>query len=148
LGIDLTAAGSYEPRPLPVAEPTASVDGYEVQLDGRLSAGADGELRFSVRRDGRAVQDLEPYLGAYGHLVAIRAADHAYLHVHPTQDASPRQIAFAVATPSPGAYRLFLDFQHEGTVRHAAFTVDVAAAGGPPAVGEVSPLEEGDDGQH
>ena len=27
--------------------------------------------------------DLQPYLAAYGHLVALRQGDLAYLHVHP-----------------------------------------------------------------
>ena len=80
-----------------------------------------------MQRDGQPVRDLEPYLGAYGHLVAIRATDHAYLHVHPTEASSPEEVAFAVHVPSPGAYRLFLDFQHEGVVRTAAFTLDVPA---------------------
>jgi hypothetical protein len=31
--------------------------------------------------------DLQPYLGAYDHLVALRAADLGYLHVHPDEQA-------------------------------------------------------------
>ena len=46
------------------------------------------------RADGEPVTDLQPYLGAYGHLVALRDGDLAYLHVHP--DGSP-----ATARPSP-----------------------------------------------
>ena len=49
--------------------------------------GEPSTLTFSVSRDGKPVTDLQPYLGAYGHLVALRAGDLAYLHVHPT--ASP-----------------------------------------------------------
>ncbi|WP_442943137.1 hypothetical protein [Nocardia sp. NBC_00565] len=39
--------------------------------------------RFTVQRGGTPVTDLEPHLGAYAHLVALRANDLAYLHVHP-----------------------------------------------------------------
>ncbi|MPY95803.1 MAG: hypothetical protein GEV08_22935 [Acidimicrobiia bacterium] len=127
LGVDLLVAGELAPQPLPAPASTATVDGYEVRLDGDVTAGAEGELRFTVARDGAQVTDLEPYLGAFGHLVAIRASDHAYLHVHPTEDSSPEEVTFGVHVPSPGAYRLFLDFQHEGAVRTASFTLDVPA---------------------
>lgn len=127
LAVGLTASGEQRPAPLPAPQRSAVVDGYEVHLDGDVAAGADGELRFRVTHDGTAVEDLEPYLGAFGHLVAIRGSDLAYLHVHPTDGSSPAEVAFAVHAPSPGAYRLFLDFQHGGTVRTAAFTIDVPA---------------------
>jgi hypothetical protein len=129
LGADLLAAGTLAPRPLPLPEPRATVAGYEVTLDGAVTAGREGELRFEVSRGGSPVTDLEPYLGAFGHLVAIRAADHAYLHVHPTEDSSPAKVVFAVHVPSPGSYRLFLDFRHDAVVHTAAFTLDVPAGG-------------------
>jgi hypothetical protein len=39
-------------------------------------------------------------------------------------------VTFFAEVPSAGAYRLYLDFQHNGQVRTAEFTVD---AGGSPA---------------
>jgi hypothetical protein len=88
-------------------------------------------LTFSVSRDGSPVTDLQPYLGAYGHLVALRAADLAYLHVHPMGEpgdgittAGP-DIAFHTTVPSAGDYRLFLDFKHQNVVRTAEFTLSV-----------------------
>jgi hypothetical protein len=130
LAAELSAAGAFEPRPLPAPVANAAVDGYDVHLDGSVVAGTDSEVRFHVARGDEPVTDLEPYLGAYGHLVAIRATDRAYLHVHPTEASSPSEVVFSVHAPTPGAYRFFLDFQHEGTVRTAAFTVDVPAGAG------------------
>jgi hypothetical protein len=134
LGADLFVVGFYQPRDLPVQKPTAEVDGYTVTLDGELTPGTMSELTLSVAKDGKPVTDLEPYLGAYGHLVALRHGDLAYLHVHPegepgdgTTTAGPR-ISFMAAAPSHGSYRLFLEFQHDGTVRTAAFTVHTSAA--------------------
>jgi hypothetical protein len=133
LGADLQVAGDYAPEPLPEPSRTAQVDGYEVTLDGDLVAGEESELTLTVRRDGAPVTDLQPYLAAYGHLVALRTGDLAYLHVHPTGEpgdgvtpAGPG-ITFATTTPSPGSYRLFLDFRHGDVVRTAAFTVTVGA---------------------
>jgi len=129
LGADLSVSGRHEPAHDDVETRTATVDGYTVTLDGDLRAGADAKLTLRVERDGEPVTDLEPYLGAYGHLVALREGDLAYLHVHP--DGTPGdgstepgpEVVFFAAVPSDGAYRLFLDFKHEGKVRTAAFAV-------------------------
>ena len=69
----------------------------------------------------------EPYLGAGGHLVALRDGDLAFLHVHPTEggDEHDDAIRFATTFPTAGKYRLFLQFQHEGRVQTVAFTQEV-----------------------
>jgi hypothetical protein len=134
LGANLHVAGRYDPQPLPAAAATAQVDGFTVKLNGTPKAGEASMLTLSVDRDGKPVDDLQPYLGAYGHLVAVRASDLAYLHVHPmgepgdgTTTPGP-DIVFHTTFPSTGSYRLFLDFQHGGVVRTAAFTVNVSEA--------------------
>ncbi|MFI5673593.1 hypothetical protein [Streptomyces cellulosae] len=129
LGADLAASGPYAPRPLPAPRATARIHGYEVRLDGALRPGETGELKLTVTRDGKPVTDLQPYLGAYGHLVALRSGDLAYLHVHPNGEPGDGatepgpEISFTATAPSSGSYRLFLDFKHAGKVHTAAFTV-------------------------
>jgi hypothetical protein len=81
-----------------------------------------------VTRGGRPVA-VEDYLGAKGHLVALRQGDLAYVHVHPveTGDGSgAAPIRFATEFPSEGHYRLFLQFKHRGEVQTAASTQVVA----------------------
>ena len=131
LAADLHVAGRYDPQPLPPASTTATVDGYAVTLSGEPTAGAASELALSVTQGGVPVTDLQPYLGAYGHLVALRAEDLAYLHVHPMGEpgdgvtpAGP-EIRFHTAFPSAGSYRLYLDFKHQNKVHTAEFTVTV-----------------------
>ncbi|MFE1380197.1 hypothetical protein ACFW6S_14775 [Streptomyces sp. NPDC058740] len=133
LGADLSVPGAYAPRPMPPVTPVANVDGYQVRLGGTLDPGRAGELKLTVTKAGRPVTDLEPYLGAYGHLVALRDGDLAYLHVHPNEGGPGPDVSFTATAPSPGTYRLFLDFQHEGKVRTAAFTVRAGAASSAPA---------------
>jgi hypothetical protein len=118
LGADLTVDGAARTRPLPAPATTTTVDGYRVSLD----ASHDGELRFAVTRDGKPVA-VEPYLGARGHLVALREGDLAYLHVHPDEDS----LAFMAELPRGARYRLFLQFQHEGRVHTAEFTKEIPA---------------------
>jgi len=123
-----------EPQPTQVAE----VAGYTVSVDGALEAGAVSDLTFTVTRDGRPVTALQPYLGAFGHLVALRDGDLAYLHVHaagaepePGETSGP-EIAFAAEAPTAGRYLLYLDFQVDGAVHTAAFVLDAAPADGAP----------------
>ncbi|MGP3968185.1 hypothetical protein [Streptomyces sp. 6N223] len=142
LGADVSVSGAYEPEPLPAPARSVTVDGYTVTLEGDLAAGADSELTLSVGRDGQPVTDLQPYLGAYGHLVALRAGDLAYLHVHPEGSPGDGQtpagpgISFHTQAPSTGTYRLYLDFKHEGTVHTAEFTVTAGESAAPSAAGE------------
>jgi hypothetical protein len=112
LGADLAVDGEVRAHPLPAPATTTTVDGYRVTLDAKGS-----DLRFSVTRDGKPIA-VEPYLGARGHLVALREGDLAYLHVHPDADS----LSFMAEFPSAGRYRLFLQFQHDGRVHTAEFT--------------------------
>ncbi len=96
-------------------------------VDGTPATG-DSELSFTVEVDGKVVQ-TEPYLGAAGHLVAVRNGDLAYLHVHPHDGGTTSAVVFTAEFPSAGTYRLFFDYSHDGTVRTASFTVDVATSG-------------------
>jgi hypothetical protein len=135
LASDLFVRGDFHPAPLPAPARTASAgDGYEVVLRGsEPRTGEPTPLRFDVRRDGKAVGPVEPYLGADGHLVALREHDQAFLHTHPEGEAGGSgPITFEVTYPTPGRYRLYLQFKHEGAVRTAAFTRVVGEVGAAP----------------
>jgi hypothetical protein len=127
LGTDLSVAGTYHPGELAAPVTRTTTDGYEVSL---ATAGDGGTVTatLTIRRDGTAV-DLEPYLGARGHLVALRSGDLAYAHVHPVdgEDDPTGTVTFEAELPSAGRYALFLDFQHDGEVHTASFTLDQGA---------------------
>lgn len=121
LGVDVTVPGDYRPqRTLQGEQRVSRGGGYEVTASGPLRAGRESTLSFAMLRDGLPVTDLQPYLGAQGHLVVIREGDLAYLHVHPDTDA----LAFATTVPSTGAYGAFLDTLHRGVVRTAVFRLE------------------------
>ncbi|MEV6235751.1 hypothetical protein [Lentzea sp. NPDC051838] len=143
LGADIQVAGAYEPKQFDEDTRESAVDGYVVRLAGDLTAGAESSVTVTVTKDGKPVTDLQPYLGANGHLVALRAADLAYLHVHPQDGpgAGP-DVKFMVEVPTAGRYRLFLDFQHEGKVRTAEFTIATAGTAAPQPTGTTTPKEE------
>jgi hypothetical protein len=125
LAADLRVDGNAGLRPLPAPKRTVVSDGgYDVRLDaGHARPGLEAELRFTITKDGAPVHP-EPYLGAGGHLVALREGDLAFLHVHPTER-QPDSVGFAATFPTEGRYRLFLQFKHEGRVQTVAFTQEV-----------------------
>jgi hypothetical protein len=120
-----------EPDPPAPVEPSrvALVDGYRARLDGELVPGGPSQVFVTITRDGAAVTDLEPHLGAFGHLVALRLDDLTLLRVHPDApppaptDRSGPGVAFTTDAPASGSYRLFLEFRHQGAVRTAIFTL-------------------------
>lgn len=69
---------------------------------------------------------LEPYLGAWGHLLAASADLVDMLHVHPAFEETGPRIQFNLLFPRPGLYRLWAQFQRQRVVNTAAFTVPVA----------------------
>ncbi|MDI3388180.1 hypothetical protein QIS99_18510 [Streptomyces sp. B-S-A8] len=149
LGADLAVSGKYEPAPLPAPAARATLPGgYEVTLDGGLTPGRASELKLRVTKDGEPVTDLEPYLGAYGHLVALRSGDLAYLHVHPGEGGPGPVVPFTAEVPSEGSYRLFLDFKHDGKVRTADFTVRTGGAGAPADAPDAEPDDHGTEDGH
>lgn len=149
LGADIQVAGAYEPQQFAEDARESTVDGYVVRLTGDLTAGAESTVTTTVTKDGKPVTNLQPYLGANGHLVALRAADLAYLHVHP-QDApgAGPEVKFAVEVPTSGRYRLFLDFQHEGKVRTASFTLSTSGSAPAPAPTAATPTPTDGHGGH
>jgi hypothetical protein len=122
---DLRVDGAATLRELPAPTRLATSDGgYEVErLGGHPHPGEEADLRFRITQDGRPVK-VERYLGAGGHLVALREGDLAYLHVHPT-DERANEIGFGATFPTAGRYGLFLQFKVDGRVQTVAFTEEV-----------------------
>lgn len=122
LGVDQLAPGRFAPRELPPPADVARVVGYDIAWRPH----ANGQLSFDVGRDGVPVTDLEPYLGARGHLVVLRQGDLAYRHAHAAGSRSRGgQISFERIALEAGVYRLFLQFRHGGRVHTATFTHEV-----------------------
>jgi len=122
LADDIAVDGSMRSQPLTAPAGAVDVDGLRVALvEGATKAGAESELTFSVTRAGRPVA-LADYLGAKGHLVALRQGDLAFLHVHPDEN----RLKFMATFPTAGTYRLFLQFKTtDGRLHTAAFTQEV-----------------------
>jgi hypothetical protein len=122
LADDVSVDGSVRSQPLAAPARSFDVDGLRVSLtEGATKAGQESELGFTVTRNGQPVA-VQDYLGAKGHLVALRQGDLAFLHVHPDENS----LKFMATFPSAGNYRLFLQFKTtDGRLHTAAFTQEV-----------------------
>jgi hypothetical protein len=122
LADDITVDGSLRSQPLPARTGAVEVDGLHVALaEGAAKAGRESQLAFTVTRAGKPVA-IQDYLGAKGHLVALRQGDLAFLHVHPDEN----RLQFMATFPTAGTYRLFLQFKTaDGRLHTAAFTQEV-----------------------
>jgi hypothetical protein len=138
----LTVKGS-----VPAAQPlhqdslTKTVDGLPVKLTlpSQLRAGRDLTFRFDI-----PVNDLEPYLGAWAHVMVVSQDRRNFIHAHPIEETiindpwqhthvspgpSPSTISTVTGFRNPGLYRLWVQFQRQGKVITVPYTFQVEPAG-------------------
>ncbi|WP_148572016.1 heavy metal translocating P-type ATPase [Nocardioides caldifontis] len=130
--------------PTPVTFPARDVreqvlDGVRIRLDGDVHVGETSDLEFSFEdaSTGRPVEDLQPYLGAAGHVVVVREDGSSFGHEHaetydgkgrpvmalPGTDFGP-ELSMHLHVEHPGGYRLWAQFRlDDGSVVTAPFTV-------------------------
>jgi hypothetical protein len=99
---------------LPDPTDVTHTEDYEIALEiGALSAGTENSLTFRITLKGQDAEQLDPYLGILGHLLALREDDSpSYTFIHwwwcrSTANISP-------VFPSIGRYRMFRQFTHKG----------------------------------
>ncbi|MFI7604577.1 copper resistance protein CopC [Micromonospora sp. NPDC049366] len=125
LGVDHVVPGAHTPTVLPPPQPQATAGPFTVSMEGTPTVGVTTPMVFRVARSGAPVS-LQRYLGAYGHLVVVREGDLGYVHVHPEAELVDGAVTFWLTAPSPGRYRAFFDFQVDGTVYTAEYTINLA----------------------
>ena len=99
----------------------------ELALSG-TKANEEVTLTYEVRdaQTKEGIRDLEPYLGAIGHVVILSEDAEEYLHVHPLDEqATGPQAQFATVFPHSGNYKIWAQFQHKGEVFTVPFVVKV-----------------------
>jgi hypothetical protein len=86
------------------------------------------QLSFSIYSDGVPVTDLQPFLGAGGHCVALSADAKSYLHSHPIEMSGAHfgpTVTFHTVFPKPGLYKIWGQFLYHGKPIIADFVVRV-----------------------
>jgi hypothetical protein len=118
------------PELTPDDRETKQHDGVRVRLEASgLSAGREATLRFALSdaASGEPISDLEPYLGAPGHMLIVNGDLTEADHAHPEEAATAGPfITFQPLMPAAGRYKLWLQFQRRGVVSTVPFVVSVA----------------------
>ena len=118
------------PATLQPSAPEQTIEGLRVTLDAkRIEARRAAALRFVVTdaATGARVRDLEPYLGASGHLLIVNAELTTAIHAHPEGSVpGAAELVFEPVLPEPGLVKMWLQFQRQGKVITVPFVIEVA----------------------
>lgn len=123
-----------ESPPAPMSELKVVKDKIETELffTRLLKVGEETRVRFVLKQEGKEYMNLQPYLGAFGHLVILEhGKPERYLHVHPLTETQPKDgaVEFMTTFPTPGKYTLFAEFNINGKVTLFPFTVEMTNEG-------------------
>lgn len=115
--------------PKPDSHLIKQVDGKEFTLSlSNWMSNEEVVLTYHIRdlNTQQGIANLEPYLGAVGHVVILSADTEQYIHAHPLDEGSigPRA-EFAAIFPQSGIYKIWGQFQHQGKVMTVPFVVDI-----------------------
>lgn len=78
---------------------------------------------------GQPITDLEPFLGATGHLLIVSGDFQSVSHSHPVAELSNAlgpDVVFQTVFAQPGVYKLWAQFQRHGEVLTASFVVNAS----------------------
>jgi YHS domain-containing protein/plastocyanin len=169
---DFTPAdGDNQVKPLPFTVGGGSDSTFPLRADTRFKKEV-GDLRFELQvrpglplrmekaalltytvrdRSGRLVTDIQPYIGAMGHLLALSEDGKEFVHTHVLQTTSqsmelgrphvsPAMISatgpvfsFMLTLPTGGLYKTWAQFMHGNRVYTVPFTFQVADLWSSPA---------------
>lgn len=115
--LEVGADRPFVAHPLPAEATTATTT-----VGGDTITVTRSGLAFTVT----APQHTSPYLGMPAHLIAVRATDMAFFHLHP-MSTGPDHFVFDTmgTTMGDGAYRVFLQFVYDGSVVTIPMTMNV-----------------------
>lgn len=135
---DIDVSGpALAPQPLTPSPLRNTVGPLTVELSSSqpLRAGVDIPLTLSLTG---AVDSLEPYLGAWAHIVVVSDDLQSFAHAHPLESvessqahthlvsgAPPREIHIVTSFPSAGLYKLWAQFQRSGEIVTVPFVLRV-----------------------
>jgi hypothetical protein len=108
---------------------TKTVDNKEISLQfDKLQAGKEVQMNFSFKdsKSKTPITNLQPYLGAVGHVVIISSDVEQYIHNHPLEEkATGPDAKFATSFPKSGVYKIWGQFQQYDQVFIVPFVVQV-----------------------
>jgi hypothetical protein len=124
------AASIPSPTPDLARKQATNLDVELITVPSHPIAGAKTMLFFRLI----PAEGVEPYLGAWGHLLAVSKDSIDILHSHPfILDGAPPSpipwanwaVPFKIFFPRGGTYKIWVQFQRKGVVNSVSFTLPV-----------------------
>lgn len=127
---ELKVLGEAPPAPTLAPDSPGKVKGNGLDADVTLKnvkAGSEATIRFELTdAAGKPVLDLQPYMGAMGHLVVLSSDGNKYVHAHPAEDKQAKNVvAFQAHFMNAGLYKGWGQFRWKGEVRVIPFVMKV-----------------------
>ncbi len=109
----------------------------------KITAGEESTLKYVIKKDGKPVTDLEPFLSAPMHVAVISSDFDNFIHEHGVLPGSPKhghtahmmhmnvpkkfgpEIDVPVVFPTSGVYQIFSQVGYKGDVIVLSFMVEV-----------------------
>ena len=137
VGADLPVGTESAPPPGTSTAMTAQADGLRFLLSFpsplKVGQAAQGSIAVVDASSGKPFVDLQPVMGAFGHIVAFAGDWNAIEHVHPLgvepkaeSDRSGPAINFHIQPEQSGVLKLFAQIRANGRETIVPFTATVA----------------------
>jgi hypothetical protein len=135
LRVPLIIGGATKEKKFPIVtkDLTAITDGITASLD-KLELEkktAEVKLKFRLTKNGQAITQIQPYLGAFGHVVALKhdQPDH-FVHAHPLNETAPQNgiVDFEIELQEKGMYTIYAQFNINGQIKTFPITLEVKSA--------------------
>lgn len=140
LRVPITIGGATQQAQAPSISSGGSVEvnGIQATLQNTTSfkTQENTKLIFTLTQNNKPITQIDPYLGAFGHVVVLRHGDpDDYLHGHPVTETKPinGQVEFESEFPTKGIYTIFGQFNIGGQVKIFPITINVTSEGQPSA---------------
>lgn len=109
--LDITGGASAWPTPANLVDQRAGRSGVSsINLSkNKLVAGKMSMIDLKISRTDGSTPQLEPYLGAFAHVISVPEDGDSLIHVHPQQVGSS-SATLHTTFPKAGMYRLWIQF--------------------------------------
>ncbi len=124
--LDITGGTSAWPTPPVLGDQRTGTSGTSaIELSKtKLVAGKMAMLDLKMTRTDGTTPQIEPYLGAFAHIIATPSDGDALIHVHPI-GTGPSQGMLHTTFPAAGEYRLWIQFIDDGNLKTIPLSVKV-----------------------
>ena len=116
----------------PPVDPLAKeIDGMRISLDASAARAGEAQpvvVRVEDAATGAPITDLEPHLGAGGHLFAVSPDASEAAYDHPQPEGRGPALTFRPLFPRAGLFKLWIQVQRGGRVITASYVIAVASS--------------------